>query len=37
MKDEGALVKIGIFNDLSNSAQFIDLAIKIWQKANSFA
>lgn len=34
VKDEGALVKTGIFNDLSNFARFIDLAIIIWPKAN---
>ncbi len=34
LKDEGALVKTGIFNDLSNFARFIDLSIIIWQKAN---
>lgn len=32
VKDKGSLVKTGIFNDLSNFAQFIDLAIIIWLK-----
>lgn len=36
VKHEEALVKTGIFNDLSNFAQFIDLAIIIWLKATVF-